>query len=223
MLKMARVMWAPVVLMGLMIVILSLLIGFANSGAVTEYFSYSKEAREAATAGSDIVQLKVLSERIFAWLPGFKFLGMGMLFAGITFALATIILTLKNAGMAMQKTMSFEIRVPKKPMVAKLFPMLMMLGLMTLVVAFVIGLWLSGVVGDYWNHSIAGELNPAGEGSVLLEQLAMVTSVKAWLVPLKFVGVALLLAGISFALFTIRFTLQFQAVRLQEMLSTSRG
>lgn len=60
---------------------------------------------------------------------------------------------------------------------------------------------------------------PAQAGSVLLGQLAAIQSVKAWLEPVKFLGIALLLTGISLALATIRRILQFQAGRILDLVS----
>ncbi len=69
------------------------------------------------------------------------------------------------------------------------------------------------------NSRLASAAAPAG--SALLAHLATIQSVKAWLEPLKFVGIALLLTGISLALATIRKVLQFQAGRIIELVSGS--
>jgi hypothetical protein len=218
--RMARSLWAMAIVMGLAIVIAAFFIGLWNSSLVTTYFSNSKEVREAAAAGTVIVNQKVTIESIFAWLPGFKFLGMGLLFSGITFVLANIINALRAAGAGLQKALGVEAKMPPKPLQATLFPPLMMLGLMILIIAFIISLWLAGVSASYWNHAIKTELDAARVGSPLLAQLATIQSVKAWLEPLKFVGIALLLTGISMALATIRKILQSQAQRILEIASS---
>ena len=109
--------------------------------------------------------------------------------------------------------------VIKKPMSGTLFPMLMMMGMMTLIATFGVSIWLGTVASDYWNHSIATELNTAAAGSDLLRDLGVLNSVTAWLVPLKFVGMALLFSGIALALVTIVSALRFQASRLAELAS----
>ena len=76
---------------------------------------------------------------------------------------------------------------------------------------------LSTLAYDYWNHSIANELNPAN--GTLLANLGTINAVKLWLEPLKFVGMALLLTGIGLALATIIRALRWQANRLWEILS----
>ena len=217
--RMARGLWVLSIVMGLGIVMVAFVIGVWNSGLVSDYFSHSKAVREAAAAGSVIVSQKVTIESIFAWLPGFKFFGMGLLFSGITFVLANIINALRAAGAGLQRSMGVEVKAMRKPLQANLFPPLMMMGLMILIATFIISLWLAGVSASYWNHSIAIELDAAQAGSVLLGQLATIQSVKAWLEPVKFVGIALLLTGISLALATIRTILQFQASRLLEIVS----
>ena len=51
--------------------------------------------------------------------------------------------------------------MPKLPITAQMFPMLMMMGMMVLIAALVIGIILAVISFGYWNHSIATELNPA--------------------------------------------------------------
>ena len=85
--RMASKMWAPWIIMGLMIVGITFIIGLIVSSTAADYYANSKEAREAAVAGSDIVKDRGLIEVTRAWLPGFKFLGLGMMLGGITFLL----------------------------------------------------------------------------------------------------------------------------------------
>ncbi len=110
--------------------------------------------------------------------------------------------------------------MPKPPMTAQMFPMIMMLGMMVFIAALVIGIVLAFISYGYWNHSIASELNPALEGSQLLGTLSTINSIKMWLAPLKFVGMALLLSGIGLALATIVGILRWQSNRLWTMLSS---
>ena len=46
---------------------------------------------------------------------------------------------------------------------------------------------------------------------------------QAWLAPLKFVGMAILLSGIGLALATIVRILRWQSIRLWDMLSQTQG
>lgn len=69
----------------------------------------------------------------------------------------------------------------------------------------------TGIVPAYWNHSIANELNPAQPGSILLPQLAVVSSFAKWLNPLRMVGMAFLFTAIALAVTVIIGTLRLQA------------
>lgn len=51
---MASKMWKPFIAMGFMVVVAALVIGVIVSVTAADYFSFSKLAREAATAGSDL-------------------------------------------------------------------------------------------------------------------------------------------------------------------------
>jgi len=80
-----------------------------------------------------------------------------------------------------------------------------------LLVVLVIGIVLAaGVVSDYWNHSIATELNPAQPGSVLLSQLSVIGTYFYWLNPLRMLGMAFLFTAITVSITVIIGTLRMQ-------------
>ena len=214
---MASRMWIPFIAMGFMIVVVAFIIGLVNSAIAADYFSASKAVREAAERGSDLATQKAFIEATKAWLPTFKFLGMGMLLGGVTFLLATILGALRVGGGRVQEALGVDVKVIKPPVTARLFPMVMMMGTMTLVAALVIGIVLATATYDYWNHSIAAQLDPST--GALLADLGTISAIKLWLEPFKFVGVALLLTGIGLALATIVRALRWQANRLWEILS----
>ena len=216
---MASKMWMPLIAMGFMVVVAALVIGVIVSTTAADYFSLSKLTREAAATGSDLAKEKAFIESTKAWLPAFKFLGIGMILSGVTFLLATILGALRVGGAGVQQALGETVRMPKLPMTAQMFPMFMMMGLMVLIAALVIGIVLAVMSSGYWNHSIADELNPAVEGSQLLGALSTISSIKMWLAPLKFIGMALLLSGIGLALATIVGILRWQSNRLWTMLS----
>ena len=215
--SMANKMWVPMVVMGLMILMISLIVGFVMSGYASSYFENSKEVRDAATRGSDIALEQARIHSIMSWLPGFKFFGLGLMLGGITLLLATILGNLRVAGGKVQRALGADQIVIKKPMTGVLFPILMMMGMMILMVTLGISIWLGTLSHDYWNHSIATVLNPAAAGSDTLADLGVINAVKAWLVPLKFVGMAVMFSGIALALVTIVSVLRFQASRLVEL------
>jgi hypothetical protein len=218
--SMASKMWAPFIVMGLMIVVTSLVLGFVVSSMEASYYANSKEVRDAAVAGSDIAVEKGTIEAMKQWVPGFKFMGLGFMLGGITFLLATILGNLRVAGGKAQKALGVDQLVIKKPMIANFFPMLMMMGLMTLITTFVISIVLATMAASYWDNSIATVLNPAtpgGTGDSLLADIGSIKAINAWLTPLKFVGMALLFNSIALALVTIVKVLRFQASRLVEV------
>ena len=214
---MASKMWIPFIGMGFMIVVASFIIGLVVSSSAADYFGASKAVREAAERGSDLATKQAFIESTKVWLPTFKFLGMGFLLGGVTFLLATILGALRVGGGRVQEALGVEVKLIKPPITARLFPMVMMMGTMVLVVALIVGIVLATRTYDYWNHSIAAQLNPStGE---LLADLGAINAVKLWLEPLKFVGIGLLLTGIGLALATIVRVLRWQANRLWEILS----
>lgn len=213
---MAKTMWMPSLVMGLGIVIVAFLVVRNTAQTSVDFFFSGAKAVREGTDPAYITAYRSL-QTVSAWIPGFKFLGMGLLFSAITFNLANIIGALREAGAKVQKSLGVEVKVMNKPMIAGLFPMLMMLGLLVLIVDFIISLNLSGQVSSYFNHPIRDVLDEAATNSELAKQLASIQSTKAWLEPFKFVGLALLLTGISLALATIRKILQFQTKRLAEI------
>lgn len=219
--SMASKMWAPWLIMGFMIVAVALIVDLFTSSTVADYLSHTKVDRESAVRGTDLAQAKASIESVKAWIPGFKFLGMGMLLGGVTFLLATILGALRTGGGSVQQALGVEVKLLRPPTTAKLFPMVMMMGMMVLVVAFIVGIVQANIAADYWNHSIATRLNPAEVGSDILRDFGRIQSLGTWLAPLRFVGLALLLSGIGLALATIVRVLRWQSGRLLEVLDNT--
>ncbi len=220
---MASKMWMPMIAMGFMVVLGAFIFGLFDASTTSDYFDASQDARAAAVEGSDLATDRAFIESTKAWLPTLQFLGMGMILAGVTFLLATILGALRVGGAGVQNALGETVRMPKPPMTAQMFPMFMMMGLMVLIASLVIGIILAFLTYDYWNHSIATELGPALEGSGLLDDLSTINTMQAWLAPIKFVGIAILLSGIGLALATIVRVLRWQSTRLWDMLSQTQG
>ena len=214
---MASKMWIPFIAMGFMLVLAAFVVGIVNSGVASDYFTVSKAVREAAVGGSDLATDKAFIESTKIWLPAVKFLGLGLILGGVTFLLATILGSLRVGGGRVQQALGVEVKIPKTPMTAKLFPMFMMMGIMVLLAALIISILTAALAYGYWNHSIATELNPST--GTLLADLGTFSAIKLWVEPFKFVGMALLLTGIGLALATIVRALRWQSVRLWEVLS----
>ncbi len=217
--RMASKMWAPWVIMGLMIVAISFIISLFVQNAEADWWSFPKAVRDVAPTGSDIVNDRQFAETTKAWLPGFKFFGLGMMLGGISFLLATILGNLRAGGAAVQRSLGFTVQFPKPPMTAMLFPMLMMMGMIVLIAALVISIILGFQANDLWSNSIA-TIDGAPAGSEILPQLGRIAAIKAWLVPFKFVGMAILFSSIALALVTIVSVLRWQSRRLVELVES---
>lgn len=171
--RMARTMWAPMLAMGAM--------------AVLAGFVISLVWADRAASGDSVVALS-------AWTQGLQFLGEGLLLAGISFLLGTILAALREGGSRVQHSLGLVVQTPRMPTTAKVFVGLMMLGLMVSVAQFVLYLVVA-----------AGVENP--------------TAWFAWLGPLRELGLGLILAGIVMALVTIGNILGFQFHRMRQIMT----
>jgi hypothetical protein len=132
-----------------------------------------------------------------AWTQGLQFLGEGLVLAGISFLLGSILGSLREGGGDVQQTLGLNVTTLKMPATAKAFVALMATGLMISMVQF--GLYLYTLTFD-----------TAAEVAVWW----------AWLGPLRELGLALLLAGIVLALATIANVLGFQFSRIRSIVAT---
>lgn len=198
--------------LGFIIVLIAFVLSLQAASANAAFFSVDKATREAAGAGSALVEANVLRNSLITWVPAFKFLGLGLMLGAITMALGLIATTLRNLGGDVMSKWPAQLNpgLPAKPRSAKMFPMIMMLGWMLLIIGLIVALWLNGTVTTYWNHSIATELNPATVGSALLQQLGLIRGTLPVITALRFGGMALLFTGITVALTVIIRTLQHQ-------------
>lgn len=166
--RMAKNMWRPMLVMGYMAVVIGFLVSLAWA------------------SGGGIAQS--------AWTQGLQFLGEGMLLAGISFLLGTILWAIRRGGGEVQEGLGVVVKTLKMPRIAKLFVALMMVGLMVSIAQFI------------------GYLIVAGGG----------VATEAWLAflgPFREFGLALILAAITLGLVTIGNALAFQFSRIQELLT----
>jgi len=175
--KMARTMWFPMLVMGYMSVAAGFFVSLAWSASVAD------GTQQAAVA----------------WTNGLQFLGEGLLLAGISFLLGSILASLREGGGSVQESMGLAVRTLRMPRTAKLFVAFMVAGLMVSMAQFVL-------------YAIAaGVTNP--------QSFAAWT---AWLGPFREFGLGLLLAGIVLALVTIGNVLGFQFSRIREIVATGK-
>lgn len=99
-----------------------------------------------------------------------------------------------------------EQKLTETPIGSKLMPFFAVTGLLIVLIAWVIYFNLSGTVADYYSNPKSVR-DGAESGSVVLNQLVTISSTSAWLKPLTFVGLAILLTAISASLTGIKETL----------------
>ncbi len=218
--KMARYMWAPMLLMGLMVIAVGLGLGIATAAVASDYFGLPQSVRGAADAPASAIDDRQFIESTRVWLPGFQLLGIGLLLSAITFSLANILGVFRTGGVRLQQAFGGEAQALTPPITARLFPMLMMIGLVVLIVNLIIAAFIGGLAWDVYGHSVA-EIDAAPEGSSLLGDLGTVNTYKTWLAPLPFIGLATILVGISFAVHTILQVIRFQGQRIRELAQTA--
>jgi hypothetical protein len=216
--KMAAKMWAPMLVMGLMVIIAALIISIVKANFVSDYFAVPKEIRDGANA--TLIDKRQFIESVNVWLPGLQLLGIGLILSAITFSLANILGVFRTGGVQIQKAFGKEPQTLTPPITAKLFPMFMMMGLMILIVNLIIAGIIGAIAWDVYGNSVA-EINAAESGSSLLGDQGTVNTFKTWLEPFKFVGLATILVGISLAVHTILQVIRFQGQRIRELAAGS--
>ncbi len=209
--KMAR-MYPMLILMGFMIVVIALIVGYFNSQTAAAYFDASKAVRETT-----LMAQRASVESTGLWLPYFKFLGVGLLLGGIVMALRIIIDHLRALGVEVMNNLPPEKRpaAPTPPWFAILSPMLMMLGEVIFVVALIVALQLAGVAQQVFANPIP-DIDQAGAGTALLAQVQTIHATLAWLVPFKFFGIATEFLAILIGLATIIYILGAQTEMLEK-------
>ena len=214
--EMASRMGLPTFAMGALVLIAALVIGGIESVLMSDLFDVDQATREGANASGSLLDKQQFIESTRLWLPRFQLLGMGLMFGGITFLLATILGNLSLAGAAVQKKSGRRMLAPKPPWSAQLFPILMMAGLMVLIAALVISIVVAFIAGDVFGNPLS-TIGGAEAGSGLLDDFQTVKTFAAWLQSFAFVGLALVLSGIVLALYTIAQALRFQHERIAQL------
>ena len=128
--KMAGMMWAPMLLMGLMIVFASLGLSVVKANFASDYFGVEKGIREAADAPAYLIDKRQFIEFVNVWLPGLQLLGIGFILSAITFSLANILGVFRVGGVQIQQAFGKEPQTLTRPITGMLFPMMMMMGLL---------------------------------------------------------------------------------------------
>ena len=181
--KMGRALWAPMWLMALM----AFLVGFVLA-----------IVRGAEVAGSND---PVSVARLDHLVPGFMFLGFMAVFAAVSFAIARILGAFRTGGGAVQESTGTRVHTLAMPTAAKLFMLLMMMGMMVILVSVII-------------HFVQAGAVEAGEAALRNSEKAGIR-----LEAFRRLGVAMYLTGITFGLGTIIIVLRFQSIRIRELVT----
>ena len=213
--RMAGLMWAPMLLMGLMIIFASLGLSVVKANFASDYFGVTKAIREGANAPAFLIDKRQFIEFTNVWLPGLQLLGIGFILSAITFSLANILGVFRVGGVQIQQAFGKEPQTLTRPITGMLFPMMMMMGLMILIVNLIIAVVVGAIAWDVYGEPVAA-INAAESGSTFRD-LGTVNTFKTWLEPFKFVGLATILVGISMAVHTILQVIRFQGQRIREL------
>ncbi len=200
---MAKKMAWPMLGMGSMAVLGAL--GLAIAGGVNfgDFFSPSGVAADLGR-GEALVQLT----------GAVLFLGMGMILGAITMTLVNIVRHLRDAGRDVQTSLGAQPLQLKKPWTGTATPMLMMMGVMTEIVAFVIGIAAAVSIGGVDPSAIA---DPSTASGADLANIGFTRAVGTWLPGLRLTGLAMILISIVLVLTTIQKIIRFQGDRVSEI------
>ncbi len=178
--RMAYALWLPMLIMGVMGVGIGLVLSFFEAQAASD-----------GNAGT--------FQSLRALVPGIEFLGEGLILAGISLLLGSILGSLRQGGGEVQESVGAGVKTLSMPLTAKLFVALMAMGVMVEMVQFGFYVYVS-----------------------TLDNVASIDAYLAWLGPLREAGLGLLLSGIVLALATIGNILGFQFYRLRELISNGQ-
>jgi hypothetical protein len=153
--RMAIKLWAPMLVMGAMLVMVGLILSVLEA--------------TAADNNQDTFQA------LRALAPGIEFFGEALLLAGISFLLASILASLRQGGGEVQESVGAGVKTLLMPLTAKLFLALMIMGMMVsmlqLVLYIVVATLDSATAAELqtinaW-HAWLGPLREAGLGLLL--------------------------------------------------------
>lgn len=216
--KMAR-MYPMLIALGFMIVAAAFYIGYLNSQVAADYFAVNKSVRE-----NSLMEQRASIESVGLWLPYFKFLGLGLILGGIVMALRVIIDHLKAAGAEVLSNLPEKKRpgMPTAPWYGLMMPMVMIIGEVIFIYAFIVALQLAGNASQLFANPLPS-IDAAGAGSALLAQLQAIKVGSAWLIPLKFFAISTEFLAITMGLSTIVRILGEQTELIQRGIQIGRG
>lgn len=216
-----KALWMPFLVIGLGIVIFALIFGIYNSLIVSDYLSNAKITREAAGTGSILAQQRSFIESTIAWLPPLAFLGLGLIISSMVIILANILHNLDDSSLRLWDIFSTK-GSSSQSTSERLFPWIAVAGLTFLIIAFIVGIYQATLTASYWNNSIIAELDPAPADSVFASQLMTVETLRAFLDPLRFLGLAAVLASAVLGALAIHRALRTETLALINIAESKR-
>ena len=179
--RMGRLLWFPMFLMALMFFGAGMALGIARANEISD-----------GGAADTILTLQHVQ-------AGLMFLGFVSVFSAISFAIARILGELRAGGGEVQAAAGRPVQTLKMPGSAKVFLMLMMMAMLTIVVASILHFVFAAGI-----ENTPASLAEAEDRFVVLEGV-------------RRMGVAIFLFGILLGLATIIRVLRFQAVRMRRL------
>lgn len=141
--------WAPMVVMGVMLVAVGLVISIIQ-------------------VGEDDLSVGGTFSDLGAWVQSLQFLGEALLLAGISFLLGSILGTLRGGGGEVQESMGLTVKTLKMPASAKLFMATMVMGVMVAMAQFVLYIVATGQDDPSAWYAWLGPLRELGLALLLL-------------------------------------------------------
>lgn len=179
--RMGRLLWFPMFLMALMFFGAGMALGIVRADEISD-----------GGAADTIASLQHLQ-------AGVMFLGFASVFSAISFAIARILGQFRAGGGEVQEAAKRKVQTLAMPVSAKLFLMLMLVAMATLVVASILHLVFAADI-----ENTSASLADADDRFIVLEGV-------------RRLGVAVFLLGILLGLATIIRVLRFQATRMRQL------
>lgn len=199
------ILWAPMTIMGIMLVFAAFGLAIARAQITTDL--------NVQFSALDKANVETLGHLI----PGFMFLGFGLIFAGISFAIARILGAFRTGGGLVQEAVGRGIKTPYMPITAWVFLVGMMMALMLLIFAFAGHIFAAVQAHDAWINA-TGPLSPGDPSSA-----GTAETWATWLEGLRRFAVGLFLVSITFGLATILKVSRFQTLRIKELAEAEQG
>ena len=190
--------WAPMAVMGVMLVATAFALAITRAQLAVDLSEEFTPVRKA--------NFEALGQLV----PGFMFLGLGMIFAAISFAIARILGVFRTGGGVIQQGIGKGIKTPLMPATVKIFLAGMMMAMMILIFAFAGHIYAAVQAHGAW-------INATGPSAPDAAFLGRAETWGTWLEALRRFGVGLYLVSIAFGLATIIKAIGFMTLRMKEL------